>query len=261
MFELITPTPALLKSVTPRKENHGEDLVVAISMRMEVTTPNTLLDLLSPRLRHALYQAVEGQEQLPGVEESTPLLRFNAFEMPHRLKACFEGWTLKVSHGIDEDDPITLCGAKIDELRIDAKEGGSVVLSFRAGTNDVSPEEIGLLCGKLGSEIAITLTAPEKQADVIDGTTDAFKRDHPDAADAGELFAAAHGGDGPDDPDDDGSDEDDEGGIDTEPDPAIMGGAKSFEEAVKAELAERTSARTERGRAKTQAALKSGATH
>jgi hypothetical protein len=136
LFQLLDPITATLKSVTPRTECHGEDTVVAISMRMTIEGPNTLLDALSPKLRHALYMAAPDQEQLPGLE-ATPLLRFDAFEH-HALKACFEGWTLKVDHGIEEDDPITLGGAKVDAFRIDAKQGGTVALSFRVGSNDVS---------------------------------------------------------------------------------------------------------------------------
>jgi hypothetical protein len=44
---------------------------------------------------------------------------------------------------------------------LDALEGGSIKLSFRIGSNDVDDEEIGILCGKLGSEITFTLIAPE----------------------------------------------------------------------------------------------------
>lgn len=248
MFELLTPTAATLKSVTPRNEHHGDDIVVAVSMRMEVTGPNTLLDLLSPRLRHALYQAVEGQDQLPGVEPSTPLLRSNDFDH-HTLKASFEGWTLQVDHGVDEDDPITLGSAKVDAFRLEAMEGGTIKLAFRVGSNDISAEEIGLLCGKLGSEISITLHAPEKVPEAIDGTTQAFERDHPDA---GSLFAAAHGEGGPEDT---GGDADDEGGVDAQPEQSGT---------AEASVTSLSRARTARGREKTKAALAEGlkgATH
>lgn len=260
MFELTTPTAALLKSVTPRQEHHGEDIVVALSMRLELTGPNTLLDLLSPRLRHALYEAAEGQEELPGVEPSTPLLRSKDFDH-HSLKASFEGWTLKVDHGIDEDDPISLGGCKVDAFRLDAMEGGTIKLTFRVGTNDISSEEIGLLCGKLGSEVSITLHAPEKPAEAIDGSKAAFEADHPDATG---LFAAAHSG-----PEED---EETEGGdvdISGSSDPWPFPGDKSADEQMRASAAKgfepppqsvtiersQPGTRTARGRDKTKAAL------
>lgn len=189
MFELATPTPAMLTSITPRQEHHGDSIVVGLSLRLEITGANTLLDLLSPKLRPALYQAVEGQEQLPGVEPSTPLLRFDAFDY-HSIKACFEGWTLRVDHGINEAEPITLGSAKVDAFRLQAMQGGTVKLAFRIGTNDVSSDDFGLLCSKLGSEISVTLRAPDKPAD---GAGDA-QPEGKQPPSAGDLFAAAAGG-------------------------------------------------------------------
>lgn len=257
MFELITPTPAQLKSVTPRTEMHGEEKVVALSLRLELTAPNTILDLLSTKLRHALYMQVEGQEQLPGVEPSTPLLRFDAFDH-HAIKACFEGWTLFVDHGVDEDDPIALGGCKVDAFRLEALQGGTVKLAFRVGTNDISSEEIGVLCGKLGSEISITLRAPEKPVAAIDASSSAT--DLPPTA--GDLFAKGHG-----------PDDDEEGDADTgegsDPDagdgqakgedwpfPRPNAGATKEPEVVIE--TSRPGTRTARGREKTKAALAAG---
>jgi hypothetical protein len=170
-FELPTPTPAMLTSVTPRTEIHGDDKVFAISLGLKLTGPNTLLDKLSPTMRTTLYQAVEGQEQLPGVEPATPLLRTRGIEQVN-CAGKLEGWTLYVDHGIDEGDPIALGDAKLDKFRVCPKEGGSIELLFRVGTSDIDSEEAGLLCSKLGTEITITLRAPELKVDkpVIDGT-------------------------------------------------------------------------------------------
>jgi len=180
-FEL-TDSPATLRSVTPRTERHGEDEVFAISLGFKLTTANTILDRLNPTLRDALYKAVEGQEQLPGVEPTTPLLRTRAIESL-ALGARFEGWTLTIPHGIDEDEPIKLGNARIDKFKVTPHEGGSVDLTFRVGSNDIDATEAGLLCAKLGQEVDISLTAPviAQGAPIIDGTTEAFKADHPEA--------------------------------------------------------------------------------
>lgn len=176
-FEILTPTDATLSSVTPRTEKHGDDDVFAISLGLKVTGPNTLLDLLAPGLRDALYKAAEGQEDLPGVEPATPLLRCKLIETL-ALGACFEGWTLAVDHGIDEADPIKLGGSKVDKFRVTPREGGSVDIAFRVGSNDIDATEAGLLCSHLGQGISFTLTAPAiKKGEVIDGTVG-----HPGAA-------------------------------------------------------------------------------
>ena len=181
-FEILTTTDATLSSVTPRTEKHGDDDVFAISLGLKVTGPNTLLDLLAPGLRDALYKAAEGQEDLPGVEPATPLLRCKLIETL-ALGACFEGWTLAVDHGIDEADPIKLGGSKVDKFRVTPREGGSVDIAFRVGSNDIDATEAGLLCSHLGQGISFTLTAPAiKKGEVIDGTVG-----HPGAAAAGQA--------------------------------------------------------------------------
>lgn len=104
------------------------------------------------------------------------------------------------------------------------KEGGSVELAFRVGSNDVDASEIGQIGAKLAQEISIRLLAPVKAEPAIDGSQAAFDADHPEAgaADATDLFSQQHGdrGDdegsprtsddmgGPDDADSEGGDPD-----------------------------------------------------
>lgn len=214
MFELTTPTNALLKTFSPRVEKHGEDEVSAATLGLRIIGANTLLDLLQPGLRTMLYTAPEGQESLPGVEPSTPLLRAKGVESV-KLAACFEGWTLKIDHGIDERDPFVIGGSKVDKFVVVPKEGGTVEIDLRVGSSDIDESEAGWLYGRQRQDISITLHAPKAPAAAIDGSTEAFKADHPGAADgqadlldggqdAGEAFADAHGG------------PDDEGGTDSE---------------------------------------------
>lgn len=195
-FELKTPTAATLKTVTPRTEIHGDEPVSAISLGLSITGPNTLLDALDGgRLRHALYMAVPDQDQLPGVEPSTPLLRARGIDQV-TLAGTLEGWTVAFEHGIGDD--IVLGGSKIDKLRVKPMEGGSIELLLRIGTNDISEDEAGALFGKLGQELMMTITAPviASGAPIIDGSAEAFAADHPEA---GDLFAAGasdqHAGD------------------------------------------------------------------
>lgn len=198
MFQLTTPTEVKLCSMTPRTEKHGDDDVSAVSLALRLVGPNTMLDIVQPGLRDALYKAVEGQEHLPGVEPATPLLRARGVESV-KLTACFEGWTLAIDRGIDESDPIKLGGSKIDKFVVEPKEGGSIELTFRVGSSDIDEGEAGWLFGHLGQQIVVTIAAPEVKPAAIDGTGAEFKKDHPDA---GDPFAAEHGDAGAPGPDD-----------------------------------------------------------
>jgi len=211
MFQIETFTEAHVASVTNRVEKHGDDDKPAVSLSLELTAANTLLDLIDPKIREALYKAVDGQEQLPGVEPATPVLRCNSFDR-HTLPTAYEGWTLQVDDGIDDTQPMTFGSTKVDKFVVEAKQGGSIVLRFRAGTSDVDADKLGKLAMHNGQSIWITLKAPEKRPDAIDASSSA--KDLP--PDAGSLFAQEHGGyEDPEDADrPDKDDTDDEGGVD-----------------------------------------------
>lgn len=259
MFEIREFVEAKLATLTPRSERHGDEDVPAVSLGLELTCANTLLDVIDPKIRHSLYMAVEGQEQLPGVEPATPVLRCNSFDR-HTLPAKYEGWTLQIDDGVDETEPMTFGSCKCDKFSVEAKQGGSVVLRLRVGTSDLDAERSGFLGMHVGQPVWITLTAPEKQPDVIDASKDAT--DLP--KDATDLFASPHGdehgnGSYPEGEDPDGTDS--EGG---EPDLAVTHvSAVLGDDGSVAQVTTRSPAgsRTARGRERTAKALKAGATH
>lgn len=239
MFEITEFAEAHLASVTNRVERHGEDDKPAVSLGLAIEGANTLLDVIDPKIRHALYMAVEGQDQLPGVEPATPVLRCNSFET-HKLTTSHEGWTLSVDDGIDDTTPMVFGACKVDKFTVDAKQGGSIVLKFRVGTSDVDADKLGKLAMHNGQSIWITLKAPERiEGPVIDGSVEAFEADHPDA---GALFAAEHGDGEPDE------------------DEAVPDDADKWPFPKKAAEDAPASAgrRTARGRDKTKAALEAG---
>lgn len=191
MFELKEPTAATVTSVTPRIEKHGEENVPAVSLGLKICGPNTLLDLLHPGLRAVLYTRPEGQEDLPGVDQTLPLLRTRACEVIRVKMPDMQGWRLVIEHGIDDSSAIDLSDCKVDKVVVEPFEGGSCEVRFRVGTSDVDDTYMGHLAMKLGSETRITLLAPEPKQEPIDGSTEAFEAGKdPDARD---LFLEEHG--------------------------------------------------------------------
>lgn len=170
MFQLPTYLEAILRTLTPRIERHGEDEVSALSLGLRLTGANTLLDHLQPGLRTTLYEAVEGQEDLPGVEPATPLLRTKGIESV-KLTACYTGWTFYIDRGVDESTPIALGDAKIDAFVVYPHEGGTVDIDFRVGSSDIDGDEAGWLFSQLKQPIFVRASAPKKaDGAVIDGT-------------------------------------------------------------------------------------------
>lgn len=232
MFQITEMTEAHVASVTNRTETHGDEKVPAVSIGLELTCANTILDQIDPSIRQALFKRAEGQEELPGIEPSTPVLSCHTFETV-KLTTAHEGWTLSVDDGIDDTQPMSFGGCKVDKFTVEPKQGGSIVLRFRCGTSDIDAERLGQLGMHNGQSIWITLKAPEKKPDAIDGTTEAFERDHPDATD---LFAA--GDEGPDEEGDD----DSEGGA-TDAQRGVTAGAAGETVDAKADAKRRRSRR------------------
>lgn len=193
LFTLPHDTECELTSFVGRTQKSGPDDVPAVTFRLKLASvQNTLLDLFSPTFRLTAYAPVEGQEQLPGVEPTTPILRSK--DLKHWApETRLEGWTVHVSRGISDDDALQMGSCKIDDFRFDLYEGGHIDVDFRVSTADVDEAGAGMLWGRQKCKVFVTITAPElaEQKPVIDGTTEAFRKDHPEA---GDLFAAAHGG-------------------------------------------------------------------
>jgi len=223
MFELKTTTECELTSFTGRTQKSGKDDVPAVSFRLRITNArNTMLDMLSPTMRLMAYAPVEGQEQLPGVEMTTPVLRSPDMKT-WKSDVVPEGWKLFVARGIGEGEGLQMESCKLDDFTFDFYQGGHVDCEFRASTADLDEEGAGMLWGRQKRKVFVQVHAPELP---VKGATEATGAEidgtvgHPGAAtgqgsllDATDTFAQQHGdasttdGAGPDvgDLDDDGS--------------------------------------------------------
>lgn len=262
LFHLKPDTECELTSFVGRTQKSGPDDVPAVTFRLKLgSVRNDLLDLFSPTMRHTVYAPVEGQEQLPGVEITTPILRSK--DLKHwTAETRLEGWSVIVARGISDDSALQMGNAKLDDFRFDFFEGGHMDVEFRVSTADVDEDGAGMLWGRQKCKVFATIVAPELPAAAIDGTNEAFERDHPPGDDATDLFAS--GSDqrvgGPDGPDDDGGEDDTDS--DLSPDlEARVQAAIDTSNAGRTTVATRSPAgsRTARGREKTKAALSGGA--
>ena len=188
MLQILDFTEAHLATVTARSQKHGDDEVPAVSLGLELTVANTLLDAIDPDIRHSLFKRQDGQDDLPGVEPSTPILRCNSIDKV-TLPTKYEGWTLEIDDGIDETVPLQFGGAKVDKFTVEPKQGGSCTLRMRIGTSDLDAERSGFLGMHVGQDIWIKLRAPEKVAEQPDD------EDSPSEPDATDLFLSTAGTD------------------------------------------------------------------
>ena len=164
MFELTTTTECELTQFTGRTQKSGRDDVPAVSLSLKIKgAKNTMLDMLSPTMRLTAYAPVEGQEQLPGVEVTTPVLRCPDMKT-WKSEVVHEGWKLFVSRGIGDDSGLQMNSCKVDEFTFDLYQGGHVDCEFRVSTADVDEEGAGMLWGRQKRKVFVQVHAPELPA-------------------------------------------------------------------------------------------------
>lgn len=200
LFSLPNNTECVLTTFVGRTQKSDPDDVPAVTFRLKMASvSNMLLDLFSKTIRHTVYKAVEGQEQLPGMEDTTPILQSKDLT-DWAPDTCLEGWTVIVARGIGDDSALQMGSVKIDDFRFTLHDGGHMDVDFRLGTADIDEAGAGMLWGRQKRKVFVMITAPEAPTAkaAIDGSVEAFKKDHPefaDGADAGDLFGEQHGGD------------------------------------------------------------------
>jgi len=143
-----------LAHVNPRSEKNGKDNVLATDLKFEITSGNDFLNKLHPDLQAGLYTS-QVKDPHPG---HLPNLRFPFIGAVPWNKE-YAGYELRVDHGIDENDPIVIGGCIVNNFKIEAQEGGTVVVDVRVQCH---PDEdtIGMLCGLIQHECQISLVPP-----------------------------------------------------------------------------------------------------
>lgn len=203
LFELPVNTECELTTFVGRTQKSGPEDVPAVTFRLKLAgVSNILLDRFSKTIRHTIYKAVEGQQQLPDMEDTTPLLQSK--DLVHWAPdTCLEGWTVWLARGISDGDALQMGSCKIDAFRFDFFEGGRMDVDFRVSTADVDEDGAGMLWGRQKRKVFVTITAPELPAESSGPAIDGSKG-HPGLAEsmaaeeerqAGDLFAEMHGGD------------------------------------------------------------------
>lgn len=196
MFQLLTTTECELTQFTGRTQKSGKDDVPAVSIRLKISNAsNTMLDLLSPTMRLTAYAPVEGQEQLPGVELTTPVLRCPDMKT-WKSDVVHEGWKVFLARGIGDGQGLQMGSCKLDEFTFDLYQGGHTDCEFRISTADLDEAGAGMLWGRQKRKVFVQVHAPEMPKP---GTTEATgaeidgTKGHPGAAGASaeDLFAGA----------------------------------------------------------------------
>lgn len=231
MLEFTQPTGVFLDHVQSRIELHGDEKVLAIDLSMHYTGSNQVLDQVAPGLRAALFTAharqtsgTVGQEEMDLPVDDMPHLRAPALVAPLRLDCEIDGATVVVSNGIKAKTSIQLNLCKVHKVRVTAIEGGSTEVKFSVSSSSgIDAQIVGTLSMKQQQEIELTLVGPKVEGNATGQADDKSEalwpfpgspqpgspaaklnemqakkpRKPAKGKDAGEIFAAQHGGAAP----------------------------------------------------------------
>lgn len=155
-FAFPTPTTVKLAHMNVRIEKHGDDNETALDLKFTRTATNSDLSMLHPKLQTMLYwrsKATTDQRDIEGVEQILPDLRFPSLAMPL-------SWDLEITARVAIETgtgQIVLNPVKVNQLRIDAHQGGSVDYTFRVQSSNIPDGALDTLGRMLDSDVTITL--------------------------------------------------------------------------------------------------------
>ena len=148
-------------SVNPRAEKHGsEKTVLAFDVFMTLNVSNAVLGFFDPGLKKLLFMKGDGpQGELLKDEDHLPALRFPKIGAV-KWSEKFPGYTLRLHVGINDDSDIVLDEVELDRFSFDPKEGGSVMMRFRAVLHPTK-KQTGPICELIQREVEVTAIPPK----------------------------------------------------------------------------------------------------
>lgn len=152
-----------LANVNPRAEMHGEDPKPAFDLKIEATCSSSVLLHFHPELRQHLFKKDENPDLVDQVTEGDGLTVLRYPKMG-QIKWDWEGvgYTATVGYGLGGPSDIVLNDCKVDHFKIEAQNGGSVIVTFRIIAHP-DTEDIGKLCEFIQRDIDLDLQPPAPQ--------------------------------------------------------------------------------------------------
>jgi hypothetical protein len=152
---------ARISAVTNGSENHGKELVPALSITLQITGSNALLDEFDPDLKYVLYRMPQTKPgQLPVKDQNLSDLVFPALRNMQWDKE-YAGYTLRFHIGASGMEDV-ICGeVGIKEIHITPLDGGSVIISMKARCHPKDEVDHGKLARLLKHELQIDMVPPD----------------------------------------------------------------------------------------------------
>lgn len=158
-----------ISNFKPAKEIHGPDKRLVGDLKVSMSIGNTVLDDIGQDIRAALYRKAETGEDpqadmLPLVPDGMTKLK-NPHLRPISFDEKFPGYTASFPSTLAMNEVIKLSGVTLSGFTIEAKDGGTVELSFNMRF-PVDGQYAGKLCQLIQEDIELTLVPPSAEQQV-----------------------------------------------------------------------------------------------
>ena len=163
MLQFPKNTKAKLSHVNPRSEKHGETLIPALDLRLEIETGNDVLAQLDPKLPATFYETRQAQlNGVPRVADNAEL-KFPHLDPSGKWDEESEGYRLVLDYGLGgKNSSIELSNCKVHKIGWVSKQGGTVSISFTASsTHDLTPAKVGTLGMNVQHDVYLQLDPPK----------------------------------------------------------------------------------------------------
>lgn len=163
MFSL-TDQQTKITSFTPRMEKHGDENVLAGTLKLETTCHSSVLDNFDKSLRKLLYRKPTAGEQseLPLGDSDGLTARKLPHLAPLKWDEDFPGYKIEIQSGLALEEVIKLADVEIHGFAFEALDGGSVTVRWSANFNQ-DGRTIGKLCQLIQETVELSLTPPERE--------------------------------------------------------------------------------------------------
>jgi hypothetical protein len=141
MFSL-TSQQTKINAFTPRMEKHGDENVLAGTLKCETTCHSSVLDNFDKSLR-----------KLPQL-------------LPLKWDEDFPGYKIAIQSGLALDEVIKLDDVEIHGFAFEALDGGSVTVRWSANFNQ-DGRTSGKLCQLIQETVELSLMPPERDAEEV----------------------------------------------------------------------------------------------
>jgi hypothetical protein len=155
-----TPTKAKIVHINARSEMHGDKLVPAIDVRLEVDLPNSdALPAYAHDLLDALYDrsAVSAQASIPDISPVATHLRFPQLG-PLKWKDVTLHDELTIDYGLGDKSNVVLRQVKCHRHALTLKEGGTVTVTYTASAANVTEQVLGRLGVRVQHDVHVLLS-------------------------------------------------------------------------------------------------------